>query len=554
QNPKNLNLRNLYLASFVQALEYKNRTSDCHMNGHQPWPTFDNAQIKNEWQDLQGLFTSKPNDDSAHWFLRGNLAVDPTNDNIRSLASVPPTPEDAAALMAALRHAGQSKTAIKIANKFPGNNGVQFELAMCHAQSDPDQSIQILNSMVESKFAQPLLHFVLSTIHAKNGDAKAAAENMDYATSLWPMEQSWQIMAAEMWKKIGNLDRSIEHLDAAYQMDSNDAKVVLQLGKAYVSTRQHAKAIAILEGNVKENPNNSLTWQLLSEAYFLNGEFDAAISAAEKAGESDPFSNKPPLLIGKVFLQQMELEKAEEKAALAIELDAKDQEPRILLAKVYQAGGENARALASLELATKCETAGVETHLALVNLMNELNGIASTIEILTDLTCKYPANAELLKLLADAQEQIGESKQAEINAKKALEIQPEEPELHRFLGRLQEHKGNLDQAAHYFGQAVAHDPADTEGYINLCHVLLKQKEYAKAREILEKGMNKAPGDVRLYLELARLLRDAKDYQGAESMLRKASEIAPRNLDVHRQLGAVLALNLVHQSQEVSSRI
>jgi len=38
------------------------------------------------------------------------------------------------------------------------------------------------------------------------------------------------------------------------------------------------------------------------------------------------------------------------------------------------------------------------------------------------------------------------------------------------------------------------------------------------------------------------------------MLRKASSIEPRNVLIHRQLGAILALNMVHQSQEVSTQI
>jgi len=38
------------------------------------------------------------------------------------------------------------------------------------------------------------------------------------------------------------------------------------------------------------------------------------------------------------------------------------------------------------------------------------------------------------------------------------------------------------------------------------------------------------------------------------MLRKASQIDPRNVIIHRQLGAILALNMVHQSQEVGSQV
>jgi Flp pilus assembly protein TadD len=53
---------------------------------------------------------------------------------------------------------------------------------------------------------------------------------------------------------------------------------------------------------------------------------------------------------------------------------------------------------------------------------------------------------------------------------------------------------------------------------------------------------------------ANMMRSAKDYSKAEFLLRRAAEIAPNDLNVRRQLGAVIALNLVESSQEASSHI
>jgi Flp pilus assembly protein TadD len=41
------------------------------------------------------------------------------------------------------------------------------------------------------------------------------------------------------------------------------------------------------------------------------------------------------------------------------------------------------------------------------------------------------------------------------------------------------------------------------------------------------------------------LKDNKDYVAAEAMLRRAAQLAPNEVSVHRLLGAVVALNLVH---------
>ena len=51
---------------------------------------------------------------------------------------------------------------------------------------------------------------------------------------------------------------------------------------------------------------------------------------------------------------------------------------------------------------------------------------------------------------------------------------------------------------------------------------------------------------------ALMLRDGKDYLSAETMLRKATELAPDDVNIRRQLGAVITLNLIHNSQEAST--
>jgi Flp pilus assembly protein TadD len=63
-----------------------------------------------------------------------------------------------------------------------------------------------------------------------------------------------------------------------------------------------------------------------------------------------------------------------------------------------------------------------------------------------------------------------------------------------------------------------------------------------------------PKDLQALLAAANLMRSAKDYGKAESLLRRAAEISPNDLNVRRQLGAVIALNLVESSQEASSHI
>jgi predicted Zn-dependent protease len=55
-------------------------------------------------------------------------------------------------------------------------------------------------------------------------------------------------------------------------------------------------------------------------------------------------------------------------------------------------------------------------------------------------------------------------------------------------------------------------------------------------------------DARIFKQSADLYRQFKDYQSAESMMRKAVELEPQNSLLKRQLGAIIALNLMSHQQ------
>ena len=61
----------------------------------------------------------------------------------------------------------------------------------------------------------------------------------------------------------------------------------------------------------------------------------------------------------------------------------------------------------------------------------------------------------------------------------------------------------------------------------------------------------AQEDYRPYYQAAMALKEGKDYLEAESMLRRAAQLAPEDVNVHRLLGAVVALNLVHNRRIVT---
>jgi tetratricopeptide (TPR) repeat protein len=76
----------------------------------------------------------------------------------------------------------------------------------------------------------------------------------------------------------------------------------------------------------------------------------------------------------------------------------------------------------------------------------------------------------------------------------------------------------------------------------------------QALKIYQRAINLAGSDYRPYYLAGQVLKDSKEYLAAEAMLRKAAQLAPNEVSVHRLLGAVVALNLVHNRRLVPTEV
>ena len=126
--------------------------------------------------------------------------------------------------------------------------------------------------------------------------------------------------------------------------------------------------------------------------------------------------------------------------------------------------------------------------------------------------------------------------------------------MNTFVGKLLRKTGQLDKAAHHFSQAVEQSKTDLEPVIELAQTHQDQRSFEKALEAYQLAIQIAPRDIRAYIGAAAIYRESKDYSRSEEMLRRAAEIEPSNLTIRRQLGAVVALNLVHSSQEAKTLV
>ncbi|MRR29943.1 tetratricopeptide repeat protein, partial [bacterium] len=401
---------------------------------------------------------------------------------------------------------------------------------------------------------QPEAWVAKSILEEKLGEKEAAIQSMENALSYWPEEAAWHIRAAQLWQSAGDPKKAVEHLRTASDFEKDSAEIQYQIGTSYASLGRTVEAIQVLEQASSKETNRSDILEALADAYYHAGNHERAIKTADRASLANPFSVKPILLTGEIELEKGEIARALEQARIAISKNEKSAEAITFLAKVLLKKGDKAQALAALEKAATSEDATLDLMLKHARLVREIKGSSNSKAIFEGLVKKYPQNIELLKLLAESQLDCGEKVAAEETARHSLRLEAEQPEIHEFLGKLKFAEGNLDQAVFHFSQQISLDAESVSGYLELAKVYQKRRDFHKALETLQQGIQSAPADARAYIASANMLREARDYSSAESMLRKAAAINPHDINIKRQLGAVIALNLVHKSQQASSQL
>ena len=485
------------------------------------------------------------------WRLRGRAAFRPTTQNLRGLTGLLPDPVIARVLVAALRRAENWAGVMQVGERFMEDQGVQTQVALTHLHMESAEGLNIARLVVEKKPNDVLGWITLALVARKFGELADAYMALSQAISFWPEEAVWQSWAAELAGTLENHQECVQHWEIASSLRPEHFPFAMALGAAYLRNCQPYQAITSLEKASKLNPNRPDLWYMLAQAYRQTGQLNVALQCAEKSGKMEPESAQSLLLCGEIHLALGEKEAAYQCALQAWNRDKLNEVSLLFYVKVLVSLNKGQEALAILDQAAGAlESEAVKVQRA--KLLSGQRGPLAALPLLQTLASANPQNTDILGLLASAQAECGDDKAALKTVGDALTLQPLHPELNFLMGKLQHGQGQLDHAVHFLSIALENDPMLVEAYLELARTYQERREPSEALQIYQAATKVAPFDYRPFYNAALMLRDGKDYLGAETLLRKAAELAPGDVNIRRQLGAVITLNLIHNSQEAST--
>jgi tetratricopeptide (TPR) repeat protein len=536
------------------------------------------GRLKMKWADPLGQI--------QRWRARSLAIFRPSPEASRLLASLPPHPDDAAARVACLRELDDLTTAGLAAREYPQHPLVLLQLALTLMDEKPRQAMAAIHAAGEilsqpsanrrfrsafgSKEIAPLIHALLARLFHRDGnrasDEDSALQSILSALAIWPDEPRWHALVAEIYlggdlrEGQSDLEAAISHLEQAVRLDPDFTPPLLVLGQVYLregSLHSLQKAAHAFEQAAQAAPDMADPWIWLAQTYRDMGNLEQAAAHAERAVTLAPNQIRPLILRGEIALQANNPRGALSRAQAALRIQSDDPDALLLLARALNDLDRPEEALDTLEKALPLTFEALPLSLEKVRLLSRAKGKDAALQALQSLTDHYPEEPRVLALQAETLETSGESEAAIRTAQRALRSQSseypmstvEQAQLHFLLGRLLRRSGQLDQAVHHLSETIRLSPDLVDAYLEIGHVHQERRQHNQALNAFRQAIAVAPRDHRPYYLIGQALKESKDYLGAEKMLRRATELAPDDVSIHRLLGAVVALNLVHNRRE-----
>jgi len=500
------------------------------------------------------------------WLARGQAIFQPSTEHAQALNMLPKESDNLAAMIAAYRHCGDLKEAEKVAGEIyqdisehAAEPHLLGQIALALTKNSPDAAGQAIKTAIEVSIwrnlvDRPVYNAIKAYIANRSQKLELQLNALNDAIEVWSDEPNWLSKAADLNLRNGDTDsmeNAVKQLEQAAQLEPNQVVHYLKLGDTHQKLGNLKEAVNVLDHATRVIPNQTEPWMALARIHRLEGSLPQAIRCAMNVVQIDPSLPDSQILLAELSMEVDNPQKASAYIDGILEKYPENAEALLLRSEICQALDKPDEALESLERAMPNLAKSIPLSLKRVGLIEEVHGTNQAVDELKALSEEYPHDPQVLASLADALAGIndldGSIKKAQAALSNGIVDHGMNDHIHilQLLGRNLRKAGQLDQAIHNLSEAIDQAPGIPGPYIELGRCYQEQRQFERSQQMMEKAIEAGPDDPQAYYFSGLLFKETKDYENAEVMFKQAAKLAPTNLNIHRQLGAVTAINLVH---------
>ncbi|MGA1981203.1 MAG: tetratricopeptide repeat protein [Acidobacteriaceae bacterium] len=411
-----------------------------------------------------------------------------------------------------------------------GNPDVQLLDAMLLLNTGKiDDAFTLLKKAVKDNPNSIQTQLLLARVASAKGDTTTAEASYRQAAMINPGSIEAQNGLADIAIRRGDVGMLSEVADKTIQLHPDFALAYLWRGTAEAGRKEYDKAEADFQAVLKSNPNNSTVYVELAQLRYVQGHIPEGNAMLEKALEKDPNSSvalnglaaydllakQPAKAIARV---QAQIAKEPGNGDFYAELgylQLKTQDFKDAADTESKAMQLNPASLQATQVYTQAEVALGQVDAALATWQNWTNA--------------HPSDANAIMLLGTLEEAKGNDGKAEVDYKKALQLDPNNGSAANNLAYMMvEDDENLDVALSLAQTARRVLPDRPETADTLAWVYYHKEDYRAARDLLQEALKTFPNDAPVNLHLGMTDAMLNDKGEAQAYLKKAISLAPNS--------------------------
>jgi tetratricopeptide (TPR) repeat protein len=366
--------------------------------------------------------------------------------------------------------------------------------------------------------------------------------------------------------EMNQLERAKKELNQALSKDPKFVPAMFDLGLVMEQEKQYARALALYRRILHQQPNSSRAWASIGRLYLVTGKGNLALKAFQKVKSLEKDNPAVFMQVGLIFLDLKYFDDAIREMRQLLTLPQYKNQARYFIGSALEEKGETQAAAQMYMGVERASEFYVPSRLRLAflyflakkkdqarHIMDEVKALAPdreevyltmsffyeeeglwhrAISTLEEGAKQVPKSAEIYSRLALLYEKEKNRAESIKLIKKALELEPDNPDMLNFLGYSYAEQGtNLDEAERLILKALAARPESGQIIDSLGWVYYKKGQYDKAVVELERAHHKLSTDATIAEHLGDVYLKQVRFNDALRMYRKALNL--ENPDVRR---------------------
>lgn len=287
---------------------------------------------------------------------------------------------------------------------------------------------------------------------------------------------------------------SIEHYKKAYAIQPRINVIGERLAEMYYKAHRIRDAVLELQSIIQRDPDDVSARRLLARIYVR--------TLGDRT--SNPGSRD---IVSRAAEQYREI----------LRLDPSDTEAAIWLARLYRLQGDDLKAEEVLRSVLAQDPQNTSLLQQLTQSLLDQGKAEEAVKLLDGITQRVPA-ADLFVLLGDAATQLRDLGRAEQAYRRAVELEPRQPEQRRKLAQCLMNQDKPEAALEQFQKLLEFEPEDPDNFLRVAQLYRQLKKFDLAEENLLRARQLAPGSLEVVYTEALLYEDQGRFEDAIRVL------------------------------------